>query len=235
MMDLNWLRAIDHVVSRLLPPGQPAGAIDAIVLLDKIEIEVRIDNSQPTRARLKTISGQPTVFLRDDDRPERMQWAAAHETGELLAFLVCQQAGVTADDLLTGEREELANLFAQRLLLPSPQFERYAASSDVRHDLYALKDCFATASHELIAMRLLDLETPTVITIFDNGKCTRRRGNLHRVSPTLLPPEQDCLAQVRKHRQPVELRSDDLRIQGWPIDQDDWKREILRTTSELEC
>jgi hypothetical protein len=122
------------------------------------------------------------------------------------------------------------NLFAERLLVPT------AWLRDEGHvcgfDLFALKDRFTTASHELIAMRMLDLEEPCIITIVDNDHVARRRSNAYRVNKELSGPEQRCLKQVQRYSRPCQIDEEGWRVRGWPIHECDWKREILRSVLE---
>ncbi len=73
-------------------------------------------------------------------------------------------------------REWLANCFATHLLTPREWFLSDCQSLDF--DLWELKHRYETASHEVIALRTLESDTPAVVTIFDNGKQSKRLGNL---------------------------------------------------------
>lgn len=144
---------------------------------------------------------------------------------------MCEVAGIVGQDLPAGRREDLANEFAQRLLLPAPWFEAECAAGV---DLLRLKDQFASASHELIAWRLLTLGIPSVVTICDQGQVVRRRGNRSSPPLELLPEERDCLDAVRRNRAPCEVSADGFRVQAWPVYEEAWKREILRTSCTAE-
>jgi hypothetical protein len=91
---------------------------------------------------------------------------------------------------------------------------------------------FATASHERIALRLLDLAEPCVITIVDNGQVSQRKSNAWRVGRALSPVEEDCQRYVRHFSRPYAVRERGWAVQGWPIHRSDWKREILRSIIE---
>lgn len=228
MTPFDWQAAIDRVVQDLLRSAEILEPpVDALQLAARMRVTVAIDRGQPERGRFKRVGGAPSIFLRPEDRPERLQWAAAHELGESVAWRVCEVAGIVGHDLPPGRREELANEFAQRLLLPAPWFEAECAAGV---DLLQLKHQFASASHELIAWRLLSLDVPTVVTICDQGQVVRRRGNRSSPPLGLLPEERDCLDAVRRDRAPCELSADGFRVQAWPIYEDAWKREILRTS-----
>ena len=73
-------------------------------------------------------------------------------------------------------RETVANQLAARILLPRGEFGCDARACD--WNLLELKQRYVTASHELIARRMLDFTPAVIITIFDQGRRTFRRGNL---------------------------------------------------------
>ena len=128
--------------------------------------------------------------------------------------------------------ESLANLFANRLLVPTRWLA--VAAPGQGHDLLELKQLFRTASHEVIAWRLLDLPDPCIITIVDNGHIHRRRSNAWPTRKQLQPVEQECQRYVQHFSRPRTLCKDGWTVQGWPIHQADWKREILRSVVESE-
>src|SRR5262249_23478688 len=123
--------------------------------------------------------------------------------------------------------ESLANLFAYRLLVPTCWFKADAPDSD--YDLLELKKRYRTASHEVIAWRLLDLPAPCIITIVDNERVSRRRSNAWRITRRLEPAEQECWRYVNHHGQPHVVHHASWTVQGWPVHQAGWKREILRS------
>jgi len=83
-------------------------------------------------------------------------------------------------------------------------------------------------SHELIARRMLECRPPVVISIFDQRRISFRRSNLPGRVPPPSPAEMECWDQVHQRR--ISRRSEPGRavIQGWPIHEEGWKREILR-------
>ncbi|HZU36157.1 MAG TPA: hypothetical protein VFA18_09620, partial [Gemmataceae bacterium] len=128
--------------------------------------------------------------------------------------------------------ESLANLFAHRLLVPTIWFAGDAAAC--HFDLQTLKNLYRTASHEVIARRLLDLPEPCVITIVDNEHIHLRRSNAWRVRKQLEPAEKQCQHYVHEYSRPRLVQHDGWTVQGWPVHQPDWKREILRSVTEAE-
>ena len=176
--------------------------------------------------RLSTYDAGPpqtSILLRPEPRGERLHWAVAHELGEELAGEIFKELGVDPRAAQPGTREQVANLLASRILLPTVWFQA-AAASDCSYDLLSLKERFTTASHELIARRLLDLPPSRVITIFDQGRVTFRRGNVPGRIPRLTPAEQRCWQRVHDTGSAAE---DATGVQHWPIHEPSWKREIV--------
>jgi hypothetical protein len=117
--------------------------------------------------------------------------------------------------------------FAYHLLVPGSWFALDAPACD--YDVLQLKQRYRTASHEVVAWRLLDLPAPCVITIIDNEHVTRRRSNAWRVKRQLAAAEQKCQQQVNASGKPQVVRAEGWTVQGWPVHQADWQREILRS------
>lgn len=124
-------------------------------------------------------------------------------------------------------RENIANLLASRLLLPTDWFQADAIAND--WDLLDLKQRDGTASHELIARRMLDFSVPVVISIIDQERLEFRRSNVPGRVPPLAPIERDCWREVHADGSCVgPLRIGSAVVRGWPIHEPDWRREILR-------
>jgi hypothetical protein len=207
--------------------------VDALALARALRLTVAWDERQSGRGRIVRLSefagtsSRGSILLRPDPRPERLQWAVAHEIGEVHANRVFEQLGVDPREAPAGARETVANQLAGRLLLPRAWF--FAAGADCGWNLFELKQRFATASHELIARRMLDFPATIGITIFDNGRRTFRRGNLPTRMPPLVPLERVAWRHAHETGQPTVDADYLCRVQAWPIHEPDWKREILRT------
>jgi hypothetical protein len=120
----------------------------------------------------------------------------------------------------------VANQLAGRLLLPSVWFALDSPASG--WDLLALKRRYATASHELIARRMLECGPPVIITIFDQRAMHFRRSNLPGRVPPPSPAEMACWRAVHDGNRPHAAAAGLCAIQGWPVHEDGWRREILR-------
>ncbi len=160
---------------------------------------------------------------------EGLQLQAARQIGEHLKGDILRHLGV-GDGPRPLLGESLTNLFAARLLVPDAWLadEARACGFDLEH----LKSVFPTASHELIAWRLLDLPEPSLITVVDNGRVTRRRANLWRAGKTLSGAEAECLGYVHEHARPHRVRRGGWTAWGWPVHRVDWRREVLRAVPD---
>lgn len=227
-MKTTWLSIIDEIVDDILlqerTPGPP---VDAVRIAQRLGIVLAADVSQMGRARQKRYGDQSVILVRPDDRPERLQWAVAHELGEIFAHRVVERARELEIEEELPVREEIANRFASRLLLPSRWFDEDARRC--HGDLPTLKEIYRTASHESIAWRLLDLDDSTVITICDQGSVSSRKGNFS-CPYRLHPSEESAWEEAHQRNRPSCREEDAVRIQCWPIHELNWKREILRTT-----
>jgi hypothetical protein len=226
--------ALDAVALSVLDAGaQNAPPVDATQLARALGLVLAWDVEQTGRGRVVRLAGfggaQPrgSILLRPEPRPERLQWATAHEVGETCACQVFDRLGVDPREAPAGAREAVANQLAGRLLLPRDAFAADGRASG--WDLLALKVRYATASHELIARRMLDFECPIIITVFDQGRRTWRKGNLERRPPALLPLEAAARHAAHERGEPVVEETPLCRVQAWPIHEPHWKREILRT------
>jgi Zn-dependent peptidase ImmA (M78 family) len=123
--------------------------------------------------------------------------------------------------------ESLANRFAHHLLVPTAWFTDDAKLYD--YDVLQLKQKYHTASHEVIAWRMLDLPAPCIITVVDNDHIHRRRSNSWHVRKELEEAEIQCQRYVNYYSRPRVVRANGWTVQGWPVHQSDWKREILRS------
>jgi hypothetical protein len=225
-----WRRACREVAIALLEEcGVTEPPVDAWRVARALGLRVAIDAGQPGRGRLKRMGGGTAILLRPEERPEREQWTLAHEIGETVAWQVFDAVDVDPREAAAGQREQVANALASSLLLPDEWFERDAAAFD--GDLLRLKQVYATASHELILMNLLKLPQLSLVSVFDHGRLTRRRGNGQLAPPPLLPLEQRIWRTVHQTGRPAEATGAGVRVQCWPVHEPGWKRELARTTA----
>jgi hypothetical protein len=231
--------ALDTVAMDVLDrAGIDRPPVDAIQLARRLGITVAVDDRQRGRARYVRHRGirgrkpRPTILLRPEPRRERRHWAVAHEIGEHVAYQVFRLLLVDPREAAPNARERVATYLASRLLLPGAWFADDAC--ECRWDLVSLKSRYTTASHELIARRMLDLGPPVIISIFDLGQLSFRGSNV----PGQVPPpscgEMACWRRAHTRNLAEESADGPRKIQAWPVHEPDWKREILRTEVELE-
>jgi hypothetical protein len=213
--------------------------VDAFLVADRLAFVITHDEQMPQRARFVRLAeqgrpggGQATIVLGPAARPERHHWAVAHEIGESVAYRVFETLGVRPEVAPLAAREHVASRLACCLLLPTKWFADDGRS--VGWDLPGLKERYATASHELIARRMLDMPLPVVITVCDLGSVHWRRSNVSSRVPPMTPAERDSWQRCHVIGRPTSI-SLDPEITGlemvhcWPIHEPDWKREILRS------
>lgn len=219
---------IDQSVQEILTQaGISSPPIDARRIATELGIEVVLNRSQKERGRLVESGGRTMIVVRSEPRSERYQWTIAHEIGE---FVIPRLSTDWTNSLVSVDatvREWMANRFATCLLTPLHLFLDHAA--EYEFDLFTLKEMYRTASYEVIALRMLDAEPPCLISIFDNGRLTRRLTNLEQRPPKLLDIERQCQIEASQTRRGVERESDLAKVRAWPIHEEDWKREIIRT------
>ena len=223
-------RMVDDLLDRAGLQGPP---VDAIVLAQRhLGMVVCLDRRQPQRGRAQRAEGRRQIFLKPEPTEERHQWTVAHEIGEHLKPELLTRLGVEPGEMRAMTGESLANLFAHHLLVPTCWLASDARALD--YDILELKKRYRTSSHEVIALRFLDLPEPCIITVIDNEQVTRRKSNAWRVRRQLEPAEQACQHYVNYYSRPHVVRENGWTVQGWPVHKTDWKREILRSVIDAE-
>lgn len=209
-----------------------APPIDALDVARALGLAVAWDAAQSGRGRTVRLgsfgggASQASILVRPEPRLERLQWTVAHEIGENCAQRVFDFLGVDPLEAPASARESVANQLAGRLLLPRAWFGADARQCD--WDLYELKRLYPTASHELIARRMLDFAPRVVITVVDHGRRTWRQTNLPGRLPPCSPLEKSAWQQAHATSQPALEEAATCRAQAWPVHEPDWKREIVR-------
>jgi hypothetical protein len=231
--------ALDGVAADALAVSQPSGPpVDALALARSLGLTVAWDDRQVGRGRIVRLSkfadreAHGSILLKHDPRRERVQWAIAHEIGEACACQVFDHLGVDPREAPAGAREMVANQLAGRLLLPREWFG--ADGRTCGWDLLELKRQYSTASHELIARRMLDFAPSVIVTIFDHARRTFRRGNFPRRLSPLDVLESTAWRAAHEIGESVFEECPRCRVQAWPIHEPDWKREILRSEWNLD-
>jgi hypothetical protein len=225
---------VDRMVDELLRAAnivQPP--VDAIALAQgHLGMVICLDKRQAQRGRAQRAAGKKQIFLRPEPREERHQWTVAHEIGEHIKSDLLIRLGMEPGQTRAMAGESLANLFAYRLLVPTRWFADDAPALD--YNLLSLKERYPTSSHEVLAWRFLDLPEPCIVTILDNDAVTRRRSNSWPIKRKLEPAEEKCRSYVHQHGRPRRVQENGWTVQGWPVHQTDWKRDILRSVVDTD-
>jgi hypothetical protein len=226
------LATVDRMVEDLLDrAGVREPPVDAIALAQgHLGITICLDREQLQRGRAQRAGGRPQIFLKPEPTEERHQWTVAHEIGEHLKAELLRRLGIAPDQTRAMAGESLANLFAHHLLVPACWFAADAPALD--YDVLELKKRYRTSSHEVIALRFLDLPEPCVVTVLDNDHVTRRKSNAWPITRQLQPAEEQCQRYVNHYSRPRVVRAEGWTVQGWPVHHADWKREILRSVAD---
>jgi hypothetical protein len=175
-----------------------APPVDALALAGRMGLTLAWDDRQRGRARLVRLSAggaaalPGAILLRPEPRAERRQWAVAHEIGEHLSERVFATLDIDPAAAPSAARETIANRLASALLLPAAWF--VVDGPACGWELPALKRRYATASHELIARRMLDAPPPVIVTIYDQGRITLRGSNQPGRPPRPSAAESRCQA-----------------------------------------
>jgi Zn-dependent peptidase ImmA (M78 family) len=207
--------------------------VDAIALAQgHLGMVVCLDKRQAQRGRAQRSGGKAQIFLRPEPTEERHQWTVAHEIGEHMKTELLARLGIEPGQTRAFAGESLANLFAHHLLVPGRWFA--ADARELNWNLLKLKRRYTTSSHEVIALRFLDLPDLCVVTVIDNDTVNRRRSNGPRITHALHAVEKKCQQIVHTRGKSRRLHADGVTVQGWPVHTADWKREILRTVFDDE-
>lgn len=229
-----WREALDAEAERLLAQaGIEEPPIDILHVAAVLGFVVAVDTRLGVRARHVQLAADDeedetsAILLRPEPRIERRHWAVAHEIGEHHVHAVFARLGLDADVVAPPTREQTANALANRLLLPTLWF--LADGFKLRWDLGALKGRYRTASHELIARRMLEMDPPAIMTMIDQTEPKFRRGNMAGPVPRLMDLER-ILCHSAHHTGKIQQDRDRrFWVRVWPIHEGKWKREIIRT------
>jgi hypothetical protein len=205
--------------------------VDAVGIARGLGIVVAVDSRMAGRARRVRLAvgpaeTRPAIYVRPEPRAERRQWAVAHELGEHFAADLFEVTGLHESEATAEDRERMANVFAEALLLPRDEFLAEGTACD--WDLAALKERFATASHELIARRMVAFVPGLHVTVIDNGLLHARYAAFGRRAP-LERAEREVLRHCGQSGLPQERCLEHVRLRAWPIHEPDHRREILIT------
>lgn len=237
--------AVDASVRELLTRhGNEEPPVDAIALLQSeygFTVTVEEEHEEPDEmesptsryARLRGGNATPRrrnareLVLRSTMTPEGQHSAAARAIAREMIPSLLAKLGVTPGIEQKSATNQLIALIAPRILLPKRWFETAARKKN--NDLARLKEVFATATYEAIALKLLELEEICVIAIVDDGTVGLRRSNGIAATKTLTPAEEACVAKVIETEEPAVVRREGWASRGWPIPSGPYQRIIVRS------
>jgi hypothetical protein len=228
--------AIDRLVAGLLErAGVVEPPVDALALAeDHLGIPVAVvdpvEEDERGRRRQRPRPAGPGIVLSPDMSEEQRHKAAADGVARALLPDILRKL-----DVLPGtETKPFAALVrgqvVGRVLVPTRLLR--AALRECRYDLPALQQRFNTATTEAVALRLLDLDEPCVISIVDDGIVAIRRGNRSPAGKKLEPVEQACHDRVAELELPHWVRADGWTVHGWPVPGRAFRRIILRAVPD---
>jgi hypothetical protein len=229
----------DRIVAEVLSlHDMPEPPVDAVVLAQEAfdfqvsEAEPDEGEMQPGRfgPRPRRFRTKREIVLRPDMSEEARQAACARACAKELIPPILAKLGVVVGSENRSATNQLVGLVAPRLLLPSKWFGKDARK--VGYDLVELKARYPTAGFELIALRLLDLDDPCVITVIDDGVVSTRRANRFPATKKLTAAEQKCVDKITRHGDPQTARAEEWTVTGWPIPTGPFNRIILRAVPD---
>ncbi len=226
----EWSAALDRVVSDLLDAagvGQPP--VDALAIAEH-HLGFVVAREAGARRPAGRSKDARSINIDPDSSVEASQWVAAQAIGRHLRPALLRQLGADTGDERPAGGASLANRLAERLLTPTPWFAADAAATG--YDLFALKDRYATAGHELIARRWLDLPEPCVVALLTDGCVTWRRSNAFRVNKRLSAAEELCQRAVTASGRPDTRTRAGWTVSGWPVPLTLGDRIFLRSVVE---
>ncbi len=211
--------AIDRLVAGLLErAGLREPPVDALFVATE-HLGLPVHEQAPSAGRGGRVYRHRTagavVSLVPGMTYEQRHQAAAEGIVAALLPELCRKLHLPWPAEQRGLLTQFRPAFVPRLLLPTRWFR--AALRECKHDLYALKERFRTASYEMIALRWLDSDTPCIVSIVDDGVPALRRSNTATVGKKLEPAEQICHDRIAQLQQPQRHRSGGWTVYGWPI------------------
>jgi hypothetical protein len=227
---------IDRLVAGLIErAGVERPPVDALHIAEEhlgipVEVVEPAETDEGGRRRPRTRSGEGGIILAPDMTLEQRHKSAADGIARALLPDILRKL-----DVLPGtENKQFAahvrGLVVGRVLAPTKLLRR--ALRECRYDLAALKQSFSTAGMEVLALRLLDLDEPCVISVVDDGIVSMRRGNRNPVGKKLEAAEQSCHDHVAELELPHRVRADGWTVWGWPVPGRAFRRIILRAVPD---
>jgi len=238
MSDLNpedLFEAIDRLLAGLLErAGVTQPPVDAVsVAGDHLGIPIEIvepeldEQGRPKQARRRESA---SIALTEGMTLEQQNAVAANGVARSLLPEVLRKLEIPGGAESKNAVNHIRGLVVPRLLVPTKLLR-----AELRHcgyDVLELQRRFVTASVEVVAQRLLDLDEPCAITMADDGIVAFRKANRFAINRRLLPAEQECLDRVMQSDGPERVRSETWTIMGWPVPDRPFRRVVMRSVPD---
>ena len=225
--------AVDRLVAGLLErAGVTAPPVDALRLAeDHLGLPVAFADPDDEADDRPARRGPPGgIVLKPYMTDEQQHTVAAHGVARTLLPNLLQRLGVTPGTEGKQAAAHFRALIVPRLLVPTRMFR--TAQRECKSDVPALHAAFRTATFETVALRLLDLDQPCVMSVVDDGVVATRRGNTSAESKKLTPAEQQCLGRVMDLDLPERVRAGGWTVHGWPVPGRPIRRVVLRAVPD---
>jgi predicted transcriptional regulator len=227
--------AMDRLIGRLLDRvGITTPPVDALHIAEEhlgIPVEV-VDPAEedelPRRRRPRPHTAG--IVLTPGMTPDQEQKAAAAGVAQALLPDLLRRLSIAPETATPALTAHLRGQLAARLLIPTRMLR--GAANRCKYDVLALHALFHTATPEAVALRLLDLEEPCVITIVDDGVVTLRRGNRTRETKKLTAAEQECVERILALDLPHRARIGSWTASGWPVPGRAFRRILVRAVPD---
>jgi hypothetical protein len=230
------LDVVDRLVAGLVErAGITRPPVDALRIAEDhlgipVDIADPVEQDERGRPRPRSRPKGMGITLSPDMTEEQQHKSAADGVARALLPDLLNKLGVVPGSENKQLSAHIRTMVVSRLLVPTRLLR--TALKECRYDVLALKKKFSTAATETIALRLLDLEEPSVIAIVDDGIVAIRRGNRFAAGKKLEAPEQACLDQVMKLDTPQRVRQGEWTVNGWPVPDRPIRRIILRAVPD---
>lgn len=235
----DLLEAVERLVTGLLDrAGVTAPPVDALYLAEEhlgipvemVEPEPDDDGWQRPGRRPRPGRHRAGIVLTPDMTRHQQQRVAAEGIARHLVPEVLRRLGLPADSASRPLVQAIRAALVPRLLIPTRLLRR--ALRDCKFNVDALAQVFATAAVESVALRLLDLDEPCVVSIVDDGVVALRRSNRYPVNRRLEPVEQECHDRVAELERPRRVRRAGWTVDGWFVPDRPFRRILLRATRD---
>lgn len=227
---------VDRLVAGMIErAGVTAGPVDALELAEHhlgipVQFVEPAEEDEGGRRRPRSRPAGNGITLTTDMTDEQQQKAAAAGIANLLLPDILHKLGIPQGAEGKPFLAHVRGLVVPRVLIPTRLLR--AALRDCKYDVPALKRVFETATMEMIALRFLDLDTPCVVAIVDDGVVAARRGNQAPAEKRLSDAERECVERVTELDLPHRARVGEWTAWGWPVPDRPFRRILLRAVPD---